>query len=300
MEEYGLLSTLADVTDLAGQPLPLFLTKLWEAALTKMIRCPSSPYEDNAHAGTFPCGPDSRRSPCRGKLYRDAGFLLERISHLSGVSDLKPLFEALQTPKTCTQWRDYLDERLTEWDLVRTFGRLHQEGKVTLSEVKIMAQSEDFVRAFFDRLEALFEAVGSKDLSVGLGDIFSYWKEALIGTTITLTPSHEEGIRVMEASDIQGVPYPYVYILGVRDGLFPAISRESWLYSDEERTELAALDIPLVRPHGALPGIAFSLLRLSALPKRKFIFPGLLTMRAAQAIILNGCGTFSRLTPCHL
>ena len=49
----------------------------------------------------------------------------------------------------------------------------------------------------------------------------------------------------MEASDIQGVPYPYVYILGVRDGLFPAISRESWLYSDEERTELAALDIPL-------------------------------------------------------
>ena len=35
MEEYGLLSTLADVTDLAGQPLPLFLTKLWEAALTK-------------------------------------------------------------------------------------------------------------------------------------------------------------------------------------------------------------------------------------------------------------------------
>jgi hypothetical protein len=173
------------------------------------------------------------------------GFLLERISHLSGVSDLKPLFEALQTPKTCTQWRDYLDERLTEWDLVRTFGRLHQEGKVTLSEVKIMAQSEDFVRAFFDRLEALFEAVGSKDLSVGLGDIFSYWKEALIGTTITLTPSHEEGIRVMEASDIQGVPYPYVYILGVRDGLFPAISRESWLYSDEERTELAALDIPL-------------------------------------------------------
>lgn len=246
MEEYGLLSTLADVTDLAGQPLPLFLTKLWEAALTKDDTMPllalmkTTLMQELFHVDRIAVGHLVEES-----YIETPGFLLERISHLSGVSDLKPLFEALQTPKTCTQWRDYLDERLTEWDLVRTFGRLHQEGKVTLSEVKIMAQSEDFVRAFFDRLEALFEAVGSKDLSVGLGDIFSYWKEALIGTTITLTPSHEEGIRVMEASDIQGVPYPYVYILGVRDGLFPAISRESWLYSDEERTELAALDIPL-------------------------------------------------------
>ena len=183
---------------------------------------------------------------------------------------------------------------------MRTFGRLHQEGKVTLSEVKIMAQSEDFVRAFFDRLEALFEAVGSKDLSVGLGDIFSYWKEALIGTTITLTPSHEEGIRVMEASDIQGVPYPYVYILGVRDGLFPAISRESWLYSDEERTELAALDIPLGTSARRLARDRFFFASAVSLAEKEVHLPGLLTMRAAQAIILNGCGTFSRLTPCHL
>lgn len=149
MEEYGLLSTLADVTDLVGQPLPLFLTKLWEAALTKDDTMPllalmkTTLMQELFHVDRIAVGHLVEES-----YIETPGFLLERISHLSGVSDLKPLFEALQTPKTCTQWRDYLDERLTEWDLVRTFGRLHQEGKVTLSEVKIMAQSEDFVRAF--------------------------------------------------------------------------------------------------------------------------------------------------------
>lgn len=246
MEEYGLLSTLSDVTDLAGQPLPLFLTKLWEAALVRDDTAPLlALMKTTLMQKLFHVDRASVSRLVEESYIESPSFLLERICHLTGVLDLMPLFEGLQTPKNCTQWRDYIDERLTEWDLVRTFGRLHQEGKVTLSEVKIMAQSQDFVRAFFDRLEALFEAVGSKDLPIGLGDILSYWKEALIGTAVTLTPGHEEGIRIMEASDIQGVPYPYVYILGVRDGLFPAISRESWLYSDEERTELAALDIPL-------------------------------------------------------
>ena len=100
------------------------------------------------------------------------GFLLERISHLSGVSGPEASFEALQTPKTCTQWRDYLDERLTEWDLVRTFGRLHQGGKSDPFGSEDHGSVRRLRQGLFDRLEALFEAVGSKDLSVGLGTSF--------------------------------------------------------------------------------------------------------------------------------
>lgn len=94
MEEYGLLSTLADVTDLAGQPLPLFLTKLWEAALTKDDTMPllalmkTTLMQELFHVDRIAVGHLVEES-----YIETPGFLLERISHLSGVSDLKPLLK---------------------------------------------------------------------------------------------------------------------------------------------------------------------------------------------------------------
>lgn len=94
MEEYGLLSTLADVTDLAGQPLPLFLTKLWEAALTKDDTMPllalmkTTLMQELFHVDRIAVGHLVEES-----YIETPGFLLERISHFSGVSDLKPLLK---------------------------------------------------------------------------------------------------------------------------------------------------------------------------------------------------------------
>ena len=82
-KKYGLLSTLADVTDLAGQPLPLFLTKLWEAALTKDDTMPllalmkTTLMQELFHVDRIAVGHLVEES-----YIETPGFLLERISHL--------------------------------------------------------------------------------------------------------------------------------------------------------------------------------------------------------------------------
>lgn len=90
-----------------------------------------------------------------------------------------------------------------------------------------------------------WEQLGKADEEISLDLVQKFWKDSLDQGKLPLTPGEPQGVPVLEAGEIQGVSFPYVYILGVREGLFPAVKRESWLYSDQERGELNALGLEL-------------------------------------------------------
>jgi ATP-dependent helicase/nuclease subunit B len=246
MHEYGLESTLADVTDLLGQPLPDFLTKLFEAALfPNDLSVWKALFRTTLARDLWHVDREALDEACRQTYIGTVREYVALLGRQHDVPDLTPLFNELKQSHPIAQWHTLLKGQLASWDLVSTWGTRYQKGQVTLEQVSTMVQTQELVTDFIDGLETVFEQCGWTDESIGLDAIYRYWTETFRGTVVTLQKGNEKGLRIMEASDIQGVPYPYVYILGVRDGIFPCVPRESWLYSDSERSELNALGVPL-------------------------------------------------------
>lgn len=245
--EYGIPCRLPQAADLKSQPLTDFFTKLLAAAKEKwdlaqwqaLFRCPLMEV-------LYRTDREKLDLLYTQEYFPTAGSLLSHIQRKELVdTDFWTLTDFLQGSHTPKEWRDALTEKLDGWQLALAWGKLHQEGKVDLAQVKVLAKTEDFVRKTLDSLVKTWEQLGKADEEIGLDLVQKFWKDSLDQGKLPLTPGEPQGVPVLEAGEIQGVSFPYVYILGVREGLFPAVKRESWLYSDQERGELNALGLEL-------------------------------------------------------
>ncbi|WP_455788204.1 PD-(D/E)XK nuclease family protein [Acidaminococcus fermentans] len=245
--QYGIPCRLPLPADLKSQPLPDFLTKLlaaagekWDLSLWQaLFRCPLMEL-------LFQTDRENLDFLYTQAYFSSAGAFLAHVRRKELVSaGFWDLVDFLQQDHTPEAWRDGLTEWLDRWQLARTWGQLHKEGKVDLDQVKLLAGTEDFVRKTLDSLVKTWEQCGEEKSALDLDKIRTFWKDSLAQASLPLTPGEPRGIPVREAGEIQGAAFPYVYILGVREGMFPAVKRESWLYSDQERAELNALGLEL-------------------------------------------------------
>jgi ATP-dependent helicase/nuclease subunit B len=246
-EEYGIPSTLPDVTDLAGQPLPDFLSKMFEAAMApEDLEAWKALYRTTLAGFLWRIDKESLDRACVDR-YMESVFAYRGLAApMSEGTGAEAFLDELMKPHTAGQWHQLLAGQLDAWNPVRRWGDLHREGKVTLEQVRTMAHAEEMVRQFIDGMDTVFDQCGLRDEEIGIATLYDYWAESLKGAVTLLRPGCDEGVPVLEASDIQGVSIPYVYLLGVRDGVFPYIPRESWLYSDQERQELSrSLGVPI-------------------------------------------------------
>lgn len=65
------------------------------------------------------------------------------------------------------------------------------------------------------------------------------------GVELTLQRGDMGGVLITEAAGIQGVYYKHVFLLGVREGEFPSLKTENWIYNDNERATMVSLGIDL-------------------------------------------------------
>ena len=244
---YGIPCALPQVTDLAGQVLPDFFTKLFGAikeqynvaGWQKLLDCPLA-------AELWHCRRDVLAQVYTTMYFASAGSLLAYVKRRSLIdSGFWDVLDFCQATHTAAQWREQFLAWLEEWQLAQLWGRLHQEGKLSLLQVKIMTQTVDFVKETLENLVRRQEQCEAQDEALPLAAVAEFWQDSLQGSTVTLEMGSCRGIHVLEAGNIQGLSVPYVYVLGLREGLFPVIKRESWLYSDQERAELNALGLDL-------------------------------------------------------
>ncbi len=245
---YGLACQLPQVTDRVGQPLPDFLTKLFAAASVKnnldvykaLLRCPFAETAFNIDRENME------------KLWCDRYFASQQVflqylktQHLVNASFWE-LLKFLQERHTATAWREEIWQWITNCKLPQLWGKAYQEGKCTLRQVKAQMETLDFVERFLKEMVETWERCNAKEELLTVKDVSSYWSDACqYAAPQMIAENHDSGILVMEASAVQGVSFPYIYILGVREGIFPQIKRESWLYNDEERAQCNALGLEL-------------------------------------------------------
>ncbi|MDD4723120.1 MAG: PD-(D/E)XK nuclease family protein, partial [Acidaminococcaceae bacterium] len=97
----------------------------------------------------------------------------------------------------------------------------------------------------FEEMVAAFEQSGQGLKKRPVGDFLEFWQEKAQEKIISLAPGNQQGIKVVEAATIQGVLYPHVYLMGLREGQFPKAKFENWIYNDQERKALNELGVTL-------------------------------------------------------
>lgn len=245
--EYGIPCALPQVTGLAGQSLPDFLTKLFGAVQgsnqvdlwQNLLDCPL--VQELWHGQR-----DTLAWLYTTTFFATARELLAYVKRQQLIdTGFWDVLAFCQESHTAGQWREQFLLWLDSWQLAQKWGSLHQEGKLPLLQVKVMSQTVEFVRTTLENFVRRQEQCGEQDELLSLQELSTFWQDSLQGGTVTLEQGSPRGIRVLEAGEVQGLAVPYVYILGVREGVFPAVKRESWLYSDQERIELNGLGLDL-------------------------------------------------------
>ncbi|WP_432643256.1 PD-(D/E)XK nuclease family protein [Acidaminococcus sp.] len=263
--QYGIPCRLPRVTGMAGQPLPDFLTKLLAVATDRenlakwkeLLGCTlmeqlygveRAKLEEKYNERYFATADDYRFFLDRNQIIKTKQVVRKGQKGQQDQTvtlDFWTLVDFFQKDHTPRDWQDGLKQQLEEWQLLRTWGELYRTGQSDLLQGKVLGQTVEFVDNTLDDLESSLEQCGEQDDPLEPKKFQTFWKESLQGKTITLEQGAPRGVAVLEAGSVEGVDFPYVYILGLREGLFPAIKRESWLYSDKERAMLNALGLEL-------------------------------------------------------
>lgn len=243
--QYGIPCRLPQVTGTAGQPLPDFLTKLlavatdrenvdkWKALLDCTLMAQLYGVDRSSLEQTY-----NDTYFATADKYR---FFLDKKVE----SAFWPVLDFFQTAHTPKEWQSGLQQFLEDWQLPQTWGELYRQDKADLVQGKVLGETEQFVQKTLADLVHSMEQCGEQDAPLDPKGFQTFWQQSLQGKTVLLQQGDPRGIRVLEAGSVEGVDFPYVYILGLREGLFPAIKRESWLYSDRERAMLNALGLEL-------------------------------------------------------
>ena len=112
-----------------------------------------------------------------------------------------------------------------DWDVVR----FDQRG---------VLQLERLLREWLD--------LAGDDRRISTRDWHRLFKRLLSGSELALSTPMDKGVQVLEAPDATLIPFEHVFVVHANHGEFPRESGSGGVFSDEERTALAAKDIPIL------------------------------------------------------
>ncbi len=245
---YGVPTVLPQVANFSGQALPDFLGKLlqvalntnnvekWQALLATdycqvLYNIPRENLEEEYNANFFPTSK---------KLLS----FLQDFYPEAKTMELEALSGNLAKKHTGSEYAEILSEALDGWQISIRAGKAYQQDRITLSQLKILTGCEKICHSVLEAIELAF-AQNQKSGTITLEDFITLWRDQSKDAIITLDRGQHKGIQVLEVANVQGVTFPHVFLMGLREGMFPKIKFENWLYNDKERAMLHALDINL-------------------------------------------------------
>lgn len=243
-DEYGISVNLPKVSKLSVQPLVEFITNLLQAAhhTQEGLDAYFSLLESNFTSKVF--GMDLKKP------------LLERQNRYFANR------EAVQ---------QYLEEQNCQVRLVDEFLlKLPQEATMqaycgavqalleTLPLQDAFCKDGQSLEAFAQvcmtkqKLQALVQALvvdyancGREQYVLKLADFEEQLRDAVRENELVLERGRADGVLLTEAVSLQGLSFDYVYLMGLREGEFPSVDNENWIYNDNERIKLAEAGLEL-------------------------------------------------------
>lgn len=169
-------------------------------------------------------------------------------TEVAGAPSIEILFNwAEKIPKaaSCAEYCALVRAVLNGFGLAKQLGQRYQQGELSLEQLKNILATEKCCYAVLDEIENVYEESNQAKKRIGLTEFIKIWQDIGLEKNIVMEAGNPEGICVIEAANVQGMSFKHVYLLGLREGEFPAIKQENWLYNDQERKELKDLGVDL-------------------------------------------------------
>jgi len=240
--EYGIPTTLAKVTNFSGQLLPDFLTRLFAAGLNPQdVEAWQKLLAHPLCKQLYGLDKDSLEESYNDYFFATPQELLKyakRECQGEKLSDLADLVRSLGKKHTPQEYKEEILAALEDWNLLKLWGERFSKDELTLSELKVMAASSQAVEGLLQAFLLSFEQSGQSETKISLSQFLDFWQQQSKEILLPVTEEKSKGVLVAEIANMQGVTFPYVFILGLREGVFPSIKQENWIYNDVEREEL--------------------------------------------------------------
>ena len=251
-DEYGIPIKLPQTSGLAVQPLTEMLLLLMQAVLDNhdgaeaYIALLTSPLvklllqiDGEAINQLRQDNYFKNRTSVQQKL-QEQGLLDDVLQLIDGF------LEKLQTKADVLGYGKLMQNFLQQLQLERRLGTLYKVEKLGLSGMSIILQSCRQLLNVVEQLMEDYASCGQAEMPITLGEWQQIFKEAVEGENVVLQCGKQNGVLITKVINAQGLHFDYVFLLGLREGEFPKIKNENWIYDDKERKKLkeAGLELP--------------------------------------------------------
>lgn len=183
------------------------------------------------------------------RFFGNRSSLQAEIKAKVGANDFLALIDELladvKDKATIAEYTQVLESFISNLELAKRLGALYKAEQISLQGLQTMLAVESKLKQVFKQLREDYEDCDLAKQLYSLNDFRKLWQECLEETMIMLGKARKDGLLITDVVQLQGASFANVYILGLREGEFPAGNRENWLYNDKERGELLALGIDL-------------------------------------------------------
>lgn len=142
---------------------------------------------------------------------------------------------------------EQLTELLRQLPLEQQLGRLYKQGRLELKALAACLKARDVYLKLLEQLKDDYMRCARADEVISLSELQALLADAAKSVQLVLEPGRADGVLITSVVNVQGLSFAYVYLLGVREGEFPKVDNENWIYNDKEREALEALGVELPR-----------------------------------------------------
>lgn len=254
-DEYGVPVNLPRQTNLAVQPLTEFVLlmlaasgdnrdgvlayfKLLSSALGKQLFTLDTEWAESLKQDIY----FTSRSQARQKCAE----LLASADKNDTVLELTDEFIGnLPSKARLCDYLELLQEFIRQLQLEELWGERYKAGELSLLALKNNLLSKSALLETMELLGKDYENCGQKEKRFSAAELAEILGEAMRDVQLTLANGRSDGVLITEVFNVQGLAYKYVYLLGVREGEFPAGCSENWIYNDAERGQLTTMGIDM-------------------------------------------------------
>lgn len=250
-DEYGIPLSLPHTANLTVQPAAEFLLLFLQAypdnregteAFFKLL---------NSELGKLVFTADTEAaSLLRSDAYYTSRREVQRLCSKLYADDevlakVTELLEQLPGKATLSEYIALLKKLLGVLQLESVAGKLYKEGKMDLLSLKSCLLAQQELGSCLDSLLHDYQECKMHENPLALTELLEILQESFSETEIMLAQERNGGVLVTEVVNVQGQLFDYIFVMGLREGEFPSVNSENWIYNDKERAELSALGIEM-------------------------------------------------------
>ena len=180
--------------------------------------------------------------------YTDYTALLADVEKNVGCASLVKLWQAVEqlpSEASVTIYCEQLTRIFSLLDLKVKAGKMYQNDRISLAGFKNLVCVCDEILALLQKIQQDYRICRCEDRILSSLEFAELLQEAAEPVSVLLQPENAEGVSVLPAANLEDASFRQVYVLGLRENEFPFLKKESWIYNDRERSDLAALGIIL-------------------------------------------------------